>query len=129
MLSGGLHGRNMLTLIPILQLKVASFVEIICNSSIGKCLAQVYPRPGMIINHDLINHEHIQKNSLDSSSIGLKDHLLEHHDFEAVSKEVFEILAIWYGCDYEVIRFLRPDPSHPDRFFLDLFPSKRFAQN
>lgn len=56
--------------------------------------------------------------------LDLKQNLLEHHDFEAVSKQVFELLQTWYGCDYEIYRVLKPDPFHDNKLYLDLYPSK-----
>lgn len=54
----------------------------------------------------------------------LRDNLLEHHDYEAVSKQVFRYLKKWYGVDYEIVRFLKKDPIDEDRVFLDLYPEK-----
>ncbi len=44
-------------------------------------------------------------------NIELKDNLLEHYDYEAISKKVFTYLKAWYGIDHEIIRFLKYDPS------------------
>ena len=56
--------------------------------------------------------------------LDLKQNLLEHHDFEAVGKRVFEMMNKWYGCDYEIYRVLKPDPFHDNKLYLDLYPSK-----
>lgn len=82
----------------------------------------------MIINKDLLNQDHLRQNEIEPSHhIDLRDHLLEHHDFIAVSKEIFDTLAGLYSCDYEIMRMMKPHPSHPDKFYLDLFPSKIFV--
>jgi hypothetical protein len=54
----------------------------------------------------------------------LKDNLLEHHDFEAVNKRVFDAFLNWYGCDFAINRLLRLDPARPGKYLLDLYPSK-----
>lgn len=54
----------------------------------------------------------------------LKENLLEKHDFEAFSEEIFKTLAEWYGCDFEIPKMLRLDPSQPYQVFLDIYPSK-----
>mmetsp|Transcript_37507 Transcript_37507/g.33588 ORF Transcript_37507/g.33588 Transcript_37507/m.33588 type:complete len:86 (+) Transcript_37507:1004-1261(+) len=55
----------------------------------------------------------------------LQDNLLEHHDFEAVNKKVFDAFANWYGCDYCISRLLKTDPARPGKFVLDLYPKPR----
>jgi len=52
----------------------------------------------------------------------LKENLLEHHDFEAVSKHVYFAFYQWYCCDFEITRMLKQDPSDPQKCFLDLYP-------
>ena len=77
----------------------------------------------MIINQGLIRVEHLNQDTPEQN-VELRPDILERHDFEAVSREVFETLAKIYGCDYRIIRLLRPDPSHMNKMYLDLFPSK-----
>ena len=50
--------------------------------------------------------------------------MLEHIDYEAVSKKIFENLKSWDGVDYEIIRFIKIDLSMKDHLFLDLYPEK-----
>jgi len=59
-----------------------------------------------------------------SSDPELKDNLLEHHDFEAINSNVYEHLVNWYGCDYDIPKLLRPDPTHPNKLYLELYPKK-----
>jgi hypothetical protein len=58
------------------------------------------------------------------SELELKENLLEHHDFEAVSHDVYEAFVKWYTCDYDIPRVLKPDPAHPQKLCLDLYPGK-----
>jgi hypothetical protein len=53
---------------------------------------------------------------------------LEHHDFEALDVPVYENLVNWYGCDFDIPKLLRPDPTHPERLYLELYPSKKKFQ-
>lgn len=55
----------------------------------------------------------------------LKDNLLEHHDYEAVSKEIYKNIKKWYNVDIEIIRILKADPLNNNKLFLDLYPEKR----
>ena len=59
-----------------------------------------------------------------ASELELKENLLEHHDYEAVSKKVYDVLAKWYGSDFEISRMLRPDPFRDNKPYLELYPSK-----
>ena len=110
----------------ILTVKISMRVNflLIFVNKLAHDLLQRYPRPGKIINQGLIKEDHLRQEGLDSHNIELKPDILERHDFEAVSREVFEMLAGIYGCDYKIIRLLRPDPSHANKMYLDLFPSK-----
>ena len=57
----------------------------------------------------------------------LKPGLLEHHDFEAISWEIYKNLKKWYNIDVEVKRYLKNDPLSKDQFFLDIYPEKKKA--
>jgi hypothetical protein len=85
--------------------------------------SHVYKRPGSITNTDLVREENLKDSQSLEYDLDLKPNLLEHHDFEAVNKEIFEIFVTWYGCDYEIYRVLKPDPFHDNKLFLDLYPS------
>lgn len=97
------------------------------SSSDGKANVLFKPhfckRPGPIANRCLIV-ESINDPSAAEFELDLKPNLLEHHDFEALNKRVFDLLVSWYGCDYEVYRVLKPDPLQTNKLFLDLYPSK-----
>ena len=59
----------------------------------------------------------------------LKDNLLEHHDYEAVSKEIYKNLKAWYNVDIDIIRFLKVDPLINGKLHLDIYPEKRRSSN
>lgn len=67
-------------------------------------------RPNQMKNGGLLKSEYISEQS---SGIELRDNLLEHYDYEAVPKRIFINLKAWYGCDYEIVRLLKYDPSQP----------------
>jgi len=73
----------------------------------------------MIFNKQLIHDD----SGAGENTGQLREDILEYHDFVAVSKDIFETLANNYGCDYQIIRLLKPDPTHPNKMYLDLFPS------
>ena len=60
--------------------------------------------PGEMNNSTLIDQNSNLKRIL------LKENLLEHHDYEAVPKNVFRYLKKWYGIDIEIVRLLKIDP-------------------
>jgi len=72
----------------------------------------------------LIDEEFFSKDNLFGKRIILKENLLEHHDYEAVSKNVFRYLKKWYGVDHEIVRFLKKDPLDDKKLYLDLYPEK-----
>jgi len=55
----------------------------------------------------------------------LKDNLLEHHDFEALSKEIYKNLKKWYNADIDIIRFLKVDTLINNKMILDIYPEKK----
>lgn len=78
----------------------------------------------MIINKDLLCEGYFADPKALEYEIDLKANLLEHHDYEAVSRQIFEVLNSWYGCDYEIFRVLRPNPFGDGKMYLDLYPSR-----
>ena len=94
-------------------MKLASFFE-----------TGLYPRPGPISNKELLHHEALSDLESLTSDLELKENLLEHHDYEAVNQRVYEVLARWYGSDFEICRVLRPDPFRDNKPYLELYPSK-----
>ena len=87
-----------------------------------------YRHPGKIINKDLCtNTEHANlKDRLSSEGIfqviRLKEDLIEHHDYEAVTVEVWRYLSSWYSYDVLIPRFLAYD-SRTGKTYLDLYQS------
>jgi hypothetical protein len=58
---------------------------------------------------------------LDVIHYRLKRDLVEHHDYEAVSSEIWKYLSAWYGYDFALARYLLFD-SKTEKTFLDLYP-------
>ena len=71
--------------------------------------------PGEMNNSTLIDQNSNLKRIL------LKENLLEHHDYEAVPKNVFRYLKKWYGIDIEIVRLLKIDPLE-NKIYLELYP-------
>ena len=72
----------------------------------------------------MIADDFFSKDTLIGKRLILKENLLEHHDYEAVSKNVFRYLKKWYGVDYEIVRFLKRDPLDDKKLCLELYPEK-----
>jgi hypothetical protein len=51
----------------------------------------------------------------------LKDDLIEHHDYEAVSQNLWKYISSWYSFDYVISRYLSYD-GNTDKTYLDLYP-------
>lgn len=45
----------------------------------------------------------------DGKSMNLKDNVIEHFDFEAVSVEVWRHIYSWYSADWCIMRYLVKD--------------------
>lgn len=84
----------------------------------------LYKRPGMVVNKDLVKQASLDDPKAIEYELDLKENLLEHHNYEAVSKQIFEVFLSWYGCDYEIFRVLRPNQFSDGKMYLDLYPSK-----
>ena len=54
--------------------------------------------------------------------MNLKENLVEHFDFEAVSPAVWRYLYSWYSADWCVMRYLKRDKTNPLGNILDLYP-------
>lgn len=56
----------------------------------------------------------------------LKENLIEHFDFEAISTQVWRHLYAWYSSDWCILRYLRLDSSNkPNGVMIDLYPELR----
>ena len=82
-----------------------------------------YPRPDIINNGELLKHDIALDPENVSKGLELKENLLEHHDFEALNKKIYDLFLRWYGADFEICRVLKPDPFHGSKPFLELYPS------
>ena len=49
--------------------------------------------------------------------------MIEHHDFEAVTEEIWSHLVTWYGCDINIERLIKYD-NESDACILDLYPEQ-----
>lgn len=87
---------------------------------------ELYPRPGPINNRELLRQEAISDLANFNPELELKENLLEHHDYIGVNKKVYDVLANWYGADFEICRVLRPDPFQQDKTYLELYPSNYY---
>lgn len=52
----------------------------------------------------------------------LKPDLVEHHDYEAVSSEMWKYFNSWYSCDFVIARYLIYD-HNLGKTLLNLYPS------
>lgn len=84
----------------------------------------IYPRPGPINNRELLREDAVSDLSSIVPELELKENLLEHHDYIGVNKKVYDVLAHWYGSDFEICRVLKPDPFQENKSYLELYPSK-----
>ena len=58
----------------------------------------------------------------DGRSMNLKDNIVEHFDFEAVSPCVWKYIYSWYSADWCIMRTLKRDKMTTNGVFLDLYP-------
>lgn len=61
----------------------------------------------------------------------LRENLLEHYDFVALPKKVYKLFKTWYDVDFEIIRYLKPDPTQNNKMLLDIYPGflKKYEKN
>lgn len=52
----------------------------------------------------------------------LKDNIIEHFDYEAVTLMVWKHLYSWYSADWCILRFIRRDKANNYGLILDLYP-------
>ena len=62
--------------------------------------SQQYPRPGPILNNDLL---------LNNQSINLRPNLIENFDYVAVPSAIWKHLYSWYSADWQISRNLVKD--------------------
>lgn len=55
---------------------------------------------------------------MDIENDKLKENLLEHHDFLAVSRKIHDTLKIWYGEDYSILRNMIKDNTNKEKRIL-----------
>ncbi len=75
-----------------------------------------YKNPGKILNRNLILDKPIT-----GEIIKLKPDLVEHHDYEAVSSEMWSYLSSWYSFDFAIPRYLVYDYKNEETY-LELYP-------
>lgn len=47
--------------------------------------------------------------------------MVEHHDYEAVSSEIWKYISSWYKHDISITRYLMFD-NKTEKTYLDLYP-------
>ena len=96
---------------------------------------QYYKRPQIIQNQALLRDQHQYMLNRGKGTpqqmqyLILKDDIIEHFDFEAVSLDIWRFFKSWYDCDLALLRFIKPDRVNRNSLFLDLYPEKRAGQN
>lgn len=51
----------------------------------------------------------------------LKQDLFEHHDYEAVSSEIWKYISSWYSYDIAIPRYIHYDHK-TEKNYLELYP-------
>ncbi len=54
--------------------------------------------------------------------MNLKDNIVEHFDFEAVSPTVWKYLYSWFSADWCIMRNLKRDKTNSHGVYLELYP-------
>lgn len=80
-------------------------------------------RPSIINNSEIIKKPKESTNN-EITFPELKENLLEHYDYVALPKKLFKLFKSWYGVDFEILRYLKPDPTQFNKMILDLYPGK-----
>lgn len=75
-----------------------------------------YQHPTKIINRGLLQGK---------SGGFLKNNLIQHHDYEAVSSEIWKYLSSWYTYDVVIERQIRYDPDN-ENYYLDMHPENLY---
>lgn len=76
----------------------------------------------------MININLIKDESLSFLELGfyqLKEDLTEHHDYEAVTSEIWKHLSSWYAYDVLIQRYLHYD-LRTEKTYLNLYPKNEF---
>ena len=79
----------------------------------------LYARPQIVNNSCLLK---------DGRSMNLKENIIEHFDFEAVSPNVWKYIYSWYSADWCIMRQLRRDRVNFCGVVLDLYPENSLIQ-
>lgn len=83
-------------------------------------IPNVYRHPGKIKNSKLLNESKNIK-SFENTFLAIKDDLVEHHDYEAVSSEIWKYLSAWFNYDVAIPRYIVYDPK-TEKTYLQLYP-------
>ena len=54
--------------------------------------------------------------------MNLKENIIEHFDFEAVSPSVWRYVYSWYSSDWCIMRFVKRDKVNTFGVILELYP-------
>lgn len=77
----------------------------------------LYTRPSIVHNAVLLK---------DGRSMNLKENIIEHFDFEAVSPSIWKLIYSWYSADWCIMRYLKRDRVNTYGVVLDLYPEANF---
>lgn len=92
-----------------------------------------YKKPAMIRNQALLKNPSQQHNQaqkhVNHLFISLKDELIEHFDYQAVSNDVWTYLKAWYDCDFPILRYVKRDLVNHEQLYLEVYPEKRITND
>jgi hypothetical protein len=57
----------------------------------------------------------------------VKDNLIEHFDYVAVTPDVWAFLRAWYDFDFSLLRYIKRDKMNPDKLQLVLYPERKLV--
>jgi hypothetical protein len=118
--------------------RTSTLSKIKCNIRIcikGNLALEEYPNPRRskiyiqqtINNLQWVSLKCLHRYLLESiKRLNLKEGLIEHYDFEAVSSQVWRHLFSWYQTDWSIARMMKKDKSTKKKLILNLYPGMYF---
>jgi hypothetical protein len=55
----------------------------------------------------------------------LKENIVEHFDYEAITPDVWKHIYSWYSADWSILRYVCKDRVNRYAVFLDLYPERK----
>lgn len=80
----------------------------------------IYQKPGKIFNDFLLDR------TAKGNQQKLRENLVEHFDFEAVSAAIWLHFYSWYSADCQVVRYMKKDKLNSKSFILELYPEMKY---